>query len=106
MSRRVEFAFDLRIGIVLSCPASNGKGVRPMVDLAKHLQVGQNVRLETVGNGYQITPLNGSEVGLAVVAVEADYIILDDADSGVKTRIPSHFLQFAAPQPEIMPHAA
>lgn len=77
-----------------------------MVDIAKHLQVGQIVALEMVGSGYQITPLAGGEKGLAVVAVAADYVVLDNVEAGVKTRIPSHFLKFALPQTEPLPHAA
>ena len=77
-----------------------------MVDIAKHLQVGQNVALEMVGSGYQITLLADQAKGLAVVAVAADYVVLDDVEAGVKTRIPSHFLKLALPQAEPVPQAA
>ena len=77
-----------------------------MVDLAKQIQVGQTVRLEMVGNGYQITPLL-DESGLAVVAVGLDYIVLDDTESGIKTRIPIHLLKIGEVTPsEPIPQAA
>jgi hypothetical protein len=74
-----------------------------MIDVAKHLQVGQTVRLEALAGGYQITPLSAAEPGLAVTMIGPDYVVLDDAEAGVRTRIPSHCLTFtpapAAPAP-------
>ena len=77
-----------------------------MVDIAKHLQVGQKVQLEMLAHGYQITPLDGPQPGLAVIAVGLDYVVVDDAETGVKTRIPSHCLKFTPPPAEPLPHAA
>ncbi len=77
-----------------------------MVDIAKHLQIGQTVRLEMVGSVYQITPVL-DQAGLAVLAVGADYVVLGDDENGVRTRIPSHFLKFAEVAPvEVIPEAA
>lgn len=77
-----------------------------MIDVAKHLQVGQTVHLETTASGYQITPLPPEQPGMAVVAVGPDYVVLDDELAGVKTRIPGHCLKLAAARVASLPQAA
>jgi hypothetical protein len=77
-----------------------------MVDIAKHLQVGQTVQLEATASGYQISVLGDNQPGLIVCAVGQDYVVLDDAGAGVKTRIPSHFVKFIETPTEPVPQAA
>jgi hypothetical protein len=77
-----------------------------MIDIANRVQVGQTVRLENLAHGYEIVVLADKEPGLVVVDVGPDYLVLHDADAGVRTRIPSHFLRFAPPATQALPQAA
>ena len=77
-----------------------------MIDIAKHLQVGQTVRVDEVAWGYQLTPLPPETPGHRVEAVGTDFVVLDDAAAGVKMRIPGHLIKPIAPRPEPAPQAA
>jgi hypothetical protein len=74
-----------------------------MLDIAKHLNVGQTVRLDEVGSGYQITVLSPEGIGQKVVAVGTDFVVVEDESVGVKVRIPGHLIkpQVAPPQPVV-----
>jgi hypothetical protein len=64
-----------------------------MIDIAKHLNVGQTVRLEELTWGYQITVLPPEGIGQKVVAVGIDFVVLEDETVGVKMRIPGHLIK-------------
>jgi hypothetical protein len=72
-----------------------------MIDIAKHLNVGQKVRLDELPWGYQITVLPPEGSGQMVVAVGNDFVVLEDEIGGVKMRIPGHLIkpQVAPPEP-------
>jgi hypothetical protein len=81
-----------------------------MTDIAKHLHVGQIVRIETINFGYHIVPVTGQQPGVEVVSIGPDFLVVNDAESGVRTRIPNHYLTFAEVPAEnaaeIIPQAA
>ena len=70
-----------------------------MAGFDKHLQIGQTVSLSEQAAGYQVSPLSPEEPGPKVVEIGADYVVFDNADAGVKTRIPIHLLKFTPPPP-------
>lgn len=63
-----------------------------MSNILKQLQVGQTVGVHESDTGFQLTLLASEQPGQAVVEVGADYVVLEDAAAGVKTRIPCHYL--------------
>jgi len=73
---------------------------RTMLDIAKHLHVGQTVRLDELAWGYQITVLPPEGIGQKVVAVGTDFVVLEDEIVGVKMRIPGHLIKPSAAVPE------
>jgi hypothetical protein len=76
-----------------------------MAGIDKHLQIGQTVSLNEQTAGYQVSPLPPEQPGPKVVEIGADYVVFDNPDSGVKTRIPVHLLKFTPP-PAPTPQAA
>jgi hypothetical protein len=74
-----------------------------MLDIAKHLNVGQTVRLDELAWGYQITVLPPEGIGQKVVAVGTDFVVLEDEIAGVKMRIPGHLIKpsVAVPEPSV-----
>jgi hypothetical protein len=70
-----------------------------MAGIDKHLQIGQAVSLNEQAAGYQITLLPAEQPGAKVVEIGTDYVVFDNEEAGVKTRIPVHLLKFAPPPP-------
>jgi hypothetical protein len=65
-----------------------------MVSIGTQLPVGATVRVTLLESGCRtISVVPTGQAGLRVSAVGADYIVLDDEEAGVKTRIPSHFIR-------------
>jgi hypothetical protein len=77
-----------------------------MTDLTKVLQVGQIVRLEEAGWGYEIAVLLPEETGLKVVAVATDCVVIEDEVEGIKRRIPGHLIKQAATPAPLVTQAA
>ena len=77
-----------------------------MIDIAKHLNVGQTVRLDELAWGYQLTVLPAEGTGLKVVAVGTDFVVLEDETVGVKVRLPGHLIKpQVAPAEPVVPAA-
>ena len=76
-----------------------------MSGIDKHLQIGQTVNLSELAVGYQVTQAAPEQAGPKVVEIGADYVVFDNEDAGVKTRVPVHLLKFAPP-PAPTPQAA
>ncbi len=70
------------------------------------LQIGQTVRVESVETGYRITVLTAQEAGPKVVEKGEDYIVLDDAQAEVQTRMPLHLISAVVAPTETMVAAA
>jgi hypothetical protein len=64
-----------------------------MIDIARHLNVGQKVRLDELAWGYQINLLPPEGTGQTVSAVGTDFVVLEDETLGVKIRIPGHLIK-------------
>jgi hypothetical protein len=73
-----------------------------MASLSEQFRVGQKVTLKDTETGYQLVGLAPEESGLEVIAINADYIVLDDASAGVRTRVPAYLIT-AAPVPPPVP---
>ena len=64
-----------------------------MVNNLKQLQIGQTVSLERFdSNCCRITVVPASPAGVKVAEVGIDYVVLDDAEAGVKTQFPIHLI--------------
>jgi hypothetical protein len=74
------------------------EGNRSMIDITKHVNVGQTVRLDELAWGYQLTVLPPEGTGLKVVAVGTDFVVLEDETVGVKVRLPGHLIK-----PQVVP---
>jgi hypothetical protein len=76
-----------------------------MAILSGQFQVGQKVSLKDTETGYRLVGLATEEPGLEVVAIHADYIVLEDAAAGVRTRVPTYLINTAPPPPPAPPPA-
>jgi hypothetical protein len=75
-----------------------------MAILSGQFQVGQKVSLKDTETGYRLVGIAAEEPGLEVVAIHADYIVLDDTAAGVRTRVPTYLINTApAPPPPAPP---
>ncbi len=64
-----------------------------MLDLRKKLQVGDTVSLNTLESGFQtITVLAAGQPGCRVTEVGCDYFVANDETSGVRLRVPVHYV--------------
>ncbi len=73
----------------------------------KQLQVGQKVSLKELESGYQLVAAESGEPGQVLVEVNSQYVLLDNEEAGIQTRIPVHLLRAAdAPQPAPLTTAA
>ena len=61
----------------------------------KGLQVGQTVTLAEGSWGWRLTVLGPGQPGQQVLAVEAQYVVLADADTGTTTRLPLYLVEAA-----------
>ena len=78
-----------------------------MTAIRKQLQVGQTVRVEHQETGCQVlTVLPAGQTGLQVTEVGVDYLVLEDAAEGVRTRLPMHIIKSVNPLPSPEPQAA
>jgi hypothetical protein len=77
-----------------------------MIDIGKHLQVGQVVQVEELVSGYRLTPVSPDTPGHTVVDVGIDFVVLDDASAQVRTRIPGHLIKPAQAPVATVPQAA
>jgi hypothetical protein len=77
-----------------------------MVSTLKQFQVGQTVTLQALEFGYQVTIVADGQPGQTLTEVAADYIVVDDAAAGVRTRIPMHYIRLAPPASAPQPSAA
>ena len=64
-----------------------------MIDIAKHLTVGQTVQIEELAWGYQLTVVAAAGTGPKVIDVGNDFVVLEDEAAGVKMRIPGHLIK-------------
>jgi hypothetical protein len=85
---------------------SVGKETVKMIDVSRHVQIGQTVHLEELNWGYRITLVAPEESGHKVVDIGVDYLVLDDAAAGVKLRIPGHLIRPVDAPLETAPRAA
>jgi hypothetical protein len=67
-----------------------------MVSAFKQFQTGQKVSLKDLECGCVLTVVPPDQPGLDVVEIGRDYLVLEDAGAGVRTRIPRHLI-FTAP---------
>jgi hypothetical protein len=71
-----------------------------MVSIGTQLPVGATVQVTLLESGCRtLTVVPAGQAGLRVSAVGADYVVLDDEEAGVKTRLPSHFIKLAGTPP-------
>jgi hypothetical protein len=70
------------------------------------LQAGQKVTVKDAHFGIQVTPAADGEAGLTVVRVGPDCLVLDDASTGVRTRVPLWLVNKSAQAPAAGPSAA
>lgn len=77
-----------------------------MFEITKHLQVGQTVRLGEQDAGFTVTVLPPGETGPVIARVESDYIVLEDAGAGVRTRLPGYLIVAPPPTVEVAQPAA
>jgi len=80
-----------------------------MATFLQTLQVGQKVGLQNLDQG-RLTVLSDEQPGYQVVEIASEYILVDDEDAGVRTRIPVHLISSIGPAlvavPEFAPAAA
>lgn len=80
-----------------------------MASLSKQFQAGQKVIVQSVESGYQIAAVPPDQPGQLIVEVAPDYLVVDDADAGVTTRIPLYLVNPPIPakvEPQAAPSAA
>jgi len=63
-----------------------------MSSVFKQFQTGQKVSVQELECGCQLTILSADQPGLDVVEIGRDYLVLEDALAGIKTRIPRHLI--------------
>jgi hypothetical protein len=77
-----------------------------MFEVTRNLQVGQTVRLGEQDKGFTVTVLPPGEPGPVIAQVEPDYIVLEDAEAGVRTRLPGYLIVALRPTEEVAQPAA
>jgi hypothetical protein len=78
-----------------------------MADVLKQLQIGQTVSVKELDSDcHLLTVLATEQVGHKIVAIGADYVILEDAAAGVRTQIPVHLIKTETPSAATGPQAA
>jgi hypothetical protein len=68
-----------------------------MAAVLKLFQVGQRVSFKDLEFGYELATLAADQAGPAIVEIGRDYLLLEDAESGVQTRLPWHTIRLAPP---------
>jgi hypothetical protein len=78
-----------------------------MADVLKQLQIGQTVSVKELETDcHLITVLAAEQVGQKIVAIGADYVVLEDEAAGVRTQIPVHLIKTEAVPAATGPQAA
>jgi hypothetical protein len=78
-----------------------------LTGINRQVPVGQTVRLERLESGsYRLTFASPGQPGQQVTEVGTDYLVIDDPDTGVATRIPAYLIQLTEAAPEAAPQAA
>ena len=72
----------------------------------RSLQAGQKVTVKDALFGLRVRPAADGEAGLTVVGVEPDHLVLDDAATGARTRVPLWLVNKSAQAPASGPEAA
>jgi hypothetical protein len=76
-----------------------------MID-PRSLQAGQKVTVREALFGLQVRPAADGEAGLTVVGVGPDHLVLDDAATGIRARVPLWLVNKSAQAPASGPEAA
>jgi hypothetical protein len=76
-----------------------------MID-PRSLQAGQKVTVREALFGLQVRPAADGEAGLTVVGVGPDHLVLDDAATGARTRVPLWLVNKSAQAPAAGSEAA
>src|SRR5262249_41661560 len=74
--------------------SSSRRGETGMANLCKHFQVGQIVSLQYLEFKCRVQILAAGQPGLQLIDVGPDFLVLEDAEAGVKTRLPLHLISF------------
>lgn len=74
----------LLLAVVATTPAEPKKPTGVFVILQKS----QTVLLKDLGSSYEITVIEGTDLGFKVMDVGADYLVLQDIAGVIETRIP------------------
>ncbi len=72
----------------------------------RSLQLGQKVTVRDALFGVMVAPAADGEVGLTVAGVGPDHLVLDDAATGVRTRVPLWLVNKSAQAPAAGAEAA
>ena len=76
-----------------------------MID-PRSLQAGQKVTVREALFGIQVAPAADGEAGPTVVGVEPDHLVLYDAATGTRTRVPLWLVNKSPQAPAAAPEAA
>jgi hypothetical protein len=81
-----------------------------MATFLQSLQIGQAVSLCDLDRG-QLTLVSDGQPGSHVVEINSEYIVVEDEEAGVRSRIPVHLISSVGPAapvavPELTPAAA
>ena len=72
----------------------------------RSLQAGQKVTVQDALFGLLVMPAADGEAGLTVVGVGPDHLVLDDAATGARTRVPLWLVNKSAQAPAAGSEAA
>lgn len=70
------------------------------------LQLGQTVSVTSLEFGYEIHVVSGDQPGLKVLEIGKNHILLDDAEAGIRTRLPAHMIKSVKTTAPEVPQAA
>jgi hypothetical protein len=76
-----------------------------MATFLQSLQIGQAVCLRDLDKGH-LTVLSGTEPGSQVVEITSEYVVVEDEQAGVRSRIPVHLISSVGPTPLPAPEPA
>jgi hypothetical protein len=57
------------------------------------VQVGQKAVLNELEHGFELALVAGDQPGLAIIEVQPDHVVLEDAAAGVTTRVPTYLIK-------------
>ena len=76
-----------------------------MVSAFKTFQTGQRVSITDLECGCQLSLVTADQPGHDIIEIGRDYLVVEDAEAGVQTRIPRHMIFATAPVPAPLPLA-